>query len=139
MVVQDSNALVLASMVVIKKRVATLFTIEALTCICTIRLVKLFGLSKVEVERDSLTIIKKCQKEGVDKSKIGGYIQEIQEDIGFLTSILFQFISRDANLSARIVAIKSLKKGESFYLASVIPPFATKSLGMPRQQCRELD
>lgn len=115
-VVRDCNAQVLASRSVIVDRITYPFTAEASTCVHAVRLRMSLGLLNVEVEEDSLEIIKKFQGSAIEKSKISGFIQKIQALKSNFNSIKFQFIPRQENLTAHLLVVESLKKGEVFYL-----------------------
>lgn len=126
-------------MFVIEENVATPFVAEALACLHAVHLGQLLGFPRVEVKGDSLSVIKKCQMERVDKSEIGGYIREIQSHKKRFNFIRFQFIPKIANQTAHLIVIEILKKSESFYLAGTVPSFASESLGLHIQRRREPD
>lgn len=139
LVVRDSSGAVLVSKSVIDDRIATPFASEASDCVHAVRLGLQLGLEKVEIEGDSLTTIKKCQSNLLDRSEIGSFIREIQEQRNNFHDIIFKFIRRKANRTAHIIATESLHKGEEFYLIERVPPFAADSLGLDISMVRDPD
>ncbi|MBA0670397.1 hypothetical protein Goklo_029237, partial [Gossypium klotzschianum] len=59
-----------------------------------------------------LTVIKKCQATGMDKSIIGVVIRDIQKHSSRFQEIIFQFIQKSENYQAHKLAKETLEKGE---------------------------
>ncbi|MBA0845285.1 hypothetical protein Goarm_000072 [Gossypium armourianum] len=76
------------------------------------------------LEGDSLAIIKKCKSKGQDRSMVGAYIYDIQQEIYGFDNIRFQHTPRSANNLAHIFATETLKRGEEIYLDRGVPEYA---------------
>lgn len=74
-----------------------------------------FGVSirveMMEIEGDALSVIKKCQKNYIDQSKIIVFIRDIQQHKSGFQGIWFRHLSRSANQVAHKIAIESFTKG----------------------------
>ncbi|MFQ6626335.1 hypothetical protein Gotur_005259 [Gossypium turneri] len=80
--------------------------------------------SKIIIEGDSLSIIKKCKENRKDKSHIGAYIYDIQQIMSRSRNLMFEYIQRATNSLAHILAKESMKKREEIYLADSVPEYA---------------
>ncbi|KAG8475535.1 hypothetical protein CXB51_032303 [Gossypium anomalum] len=119
------NALgeVLASKIVIHRRVPTLFTMEACACFQTLLLEEQLALDSVVIEGDSRMTIKKCESDSLEKSIIGSIIRDIQHYKHHFRRISFNHIPRLENCLAHTLAIEGLRKGEDLYLERGLPEF----------------
>lgn len=124
MVARDENGRVLVSAVVLHDGIPSAFTTEAGARHQSICLGFDRGWSKVEIESDALSIIKKCKSEKIDKSRISAFIFNIQRLKGSFQSLKFTKTPRSTNKLAHVCATVSLKKNEPFYLDNNIPSFA---------------
>lgn len=82
------------------------------------------GFSKVAIEGDSLSMVKKCNQEKPDKSEIYAYIHNIKSLSHGFQRICFQHINRRENSLADILAKEGLQKKKEFYLLDFIPSCA---------------
>ncbi|MFQ6626338.1 hypothetical protein Gotur_005255 [Gossypium turneri] len=80
--------------------------------------------SKIIIEGDSLSIIKKCKENREDKSHIGAYIHDIQQIMSRSRNLTFEYIPRAANSLTPILAKESMKKREEIYLVDSVPEYA---------------
>ncbi|KAK5817793.1 hypothetical protein PVK06_022721 [Gossypium arboreum] len=92
------------------------FEAEAIACLQAVILGRDLGLKFVDIEKDSLTVIKKAKSTKRAKSVIGSYIQDIKELSKFFYKINFQHIGRSTNEKVHNLASKGLKIGENAYL-----------------------
>lgn len=70
-------------------------TAEAYACLHGVRFASELGFSKITVEGDSLTVLKKLRNSEADRSIIGGLIDEIKERSRAFSSIEFRHIPRE--------------------------------------------
>lgn len=97
------------------------------------------GFGTVEIEGDALKIIKKCRSQEVDKSEIGVFIRDIQQNKSLFSIIYFHHISRHANQVTHTIARESLNREEETYLIGVIPTYVVRFLDLRKRSERELD
>lgn len=71
---------VIVSNSVLANRIASSFVAEVFACSEAVRLGIGRGVDAVEIKGDTLTVIKKCQSNVEDKSKIGAYIRDIYQN-----------------------------------------------------------
>lgn len=76
-IARDMDGRVLVAESINQKEVPSSFATEALACRQTVHLGVEQGCTEVEIEGDSLSIIKKCQSKFRDKTQIETYIQDI--------------------------------------------------------------
>ncbi|PPD84526.1 hypothetical protein GOBAR_DD18535 [Gossypium barbadense] len=65
-----------------------------------------------------------CRKAGQDRSMIGTYIYDIQQQIYGLDKIRFQHAPRSANSLTHILTTETLRRGEEVYLDMGVPEYA---------------
>ncbi|KAA3479383.1 reverse transcriptase [Gossypium australe] len=106
-VVRDRNGHVLLTKSELHDGVESAFAAKALTC-----------------HRDSLSIIKKCNKPDLDRSVVGVYIQDIRRLKAKCRKIRFEHTPRMTNNLTHIIATKSLKQREEIYLIEAVPSYA---------------
>lgn len=136
-VAKDLNGEVLFSGSSIHVNIPTSFAMEAIACIKAVQMAKTQGCSDIQVEGDSLVIIKKRQANDLDKSLLTAYIHEIQSLKSSSQAIEFIHVPRSANTLAHIIAKESMRREEAFYLIGGVPPFAERVMVVDR--CREPD
>ncbi|KAK8552370.1 hypothetical protein V6N13_120773 [Hibiscus sabdariffa] len=84
--------------------VADAFIVKAFTCEKMVSLAIDLCFQSVQIERDSLSIIKKLQSASVDKSVISPIINDICVLMGSFEEITFSFVNRTGNAAARELA-----------------------------------
>ncbi|KAA3481359.1 reverse transcriptase [Gossypium australe] len=136
-VARDSEGEVLASKSKIHTNVVSAFAAEALACREAVQLGIDMKQRRMIIERDSLTIIKKCRNDSTDRSQIGSYIYDIRQMKKYFSKIRFDFIPRSVNTLAHMLAKETLKRKEEFYLVGVVPSFAETH--KQNERLRELD
>lgn len=120
-VARDSNGTILFSYSEIHFGIPSAFAAEAIACRKGVQMGIRRGWRHLILEGDSLTIVKKCKSKSQDRSMVGVYIFDIQQEIYGLENIRFQYIPRSANGLAHIIATESLRRGEEFYLDRGVP------------------
>ncbi|KAK9045019.1 hypothetical protein V6N11_058909 [Hibiscus sabdariffa] len=90
--------------------VADAFTAEALVCETAITFASDLGFSSVQVEGDSLSIIKKLNVATMDRSLINPIISDIHKLRGLFDNITFSYVGRKGNM----VAHELVKLGTQF-------------------------
>lgn len=123
-VIQDFEGNVLYSKTRLHKDVPSSFAAKAMAAFDAIELGLQLGFSMIEVEGDSLTVIRKLQDKKLDKSVLGTYIYNIRGICSDLQNCLFKHIAKHANGVAHILATECLKREEDTYLVRAIPFFA---------------
>ncbi|MBA0712537.1 hypothetical protein Golax_011636, partial [Gossypium laxum] len=81
---------VLVSASVLNNNVSSMFATKALACVQALRFGTELGLASEVVEGDSLSIIKKCQSNEIDKSEIEAYVRDIQHYQRGFQSVCFK-------------------------------------------------
>ncbi|KAA3464320.1 reverse transcriptase [Gossypium australe] len=123
-VIRDRRGHVLISCAVLHKGVASAFAAEAIACRKASQMAMEMHNRDVTIEGDSLTIIKKCNKEELDRSLVGSYINDIHKLKSKGKSLSFEFVPRSANNLAHIIATEALKRQEEYYLNDRVPSYA---------------
>ncbi|KAK5784583.1 hypothetical protein PVK06_039109 [Gossypium arboreum] len=122
----------LCSNVVINKNVPSVFTAEALAYIKSVHLGLDLGLMKVEIEGDSLSIIKKLRREDYGKFEIGAYIRDGKWLSKIFHTCKFKYIHRSMNSIAHMLATESLKRWDQCCLQDGVPIFAREEVERDR-------
>ncbi|KAG8482089.1 hypothetical protein CXB51_027072 [Gossypium anomalum] len=106
----------LASKSFIHYDIASPFAAEAYAGLEAVKLGIEMGIQEIQIQGDSLTVIKKCQLTTIDYSVIGAIIRNIQaKKVGF-QKIEFKHIPKMKNMSAHNIAKKTLKRSERTHL-----------------------
>ncbi|MBA0833693.1 hypothetical protein Goarm_006117, partial [Gossypium armourianum] len=96
---------------------------EAVACTVAIKLCLDLGLRRLEVERDSLTVIKKMKSSEDDRSKILAYIEDMKKISRDFQVYTFMRIQRSANGVAHQLASEGLKLKLEFLELNGVPEF----------------
>ncbi|KAA3475505.1 reverse transcriptase [Gossypium australe] len=127
-VVRDHQGFALLSSTELHEGVVSPFVAEAIACRRATQLALEINNGKVIIEGDSLSIIKKCNTNVIDKSQVGSFIHDIQELKNRVPHVRFEFVPRSANTLAHILATETLRRKESVYLENGVPPYAENQL-----------
>ncbi|KAA3490135.1 reverse transcriptase [Gossypium australe] len=123
-VVRDRFGFVLLASIELHKGVVSAFVAEAIACRRAAEVALVINRKEVIIEVDTLSIIKKCNTKGFDKSQVGSYIHDIHELRSKATNIRFEFVHRSGNHLAHILATETLRRGERIYLENGVPSYA---------------
>ncbi|MBA0619947.1 hypothetical protein Godav_005733 [Gossypium davidsonii] len=96
---------------------------EAVACTVAIKLCLDLGLRRLEVERDSLTVIKKMKSSEDDRSEILAYIEDMKKMSRDFQVYTFMHIQRSANGVAHQLASEGLKLKLEFLKFNGVPEF----------------
>ncbi|XP_016752722.1 uncharacterized protein [Gossypium hirsutum] len=116
-IIRDCNGDVMNSTTTINENVPSGFAAEALACLQGLEMGKNLGLKYVEIEGDSLAIIKRVKSRNRDKSVIGAHIHNIKELSKAFYECKFQHVRRTVNEHAHILATRGLKMKNTTHLA----------------------
>ncbi|KAL4272634.1 hypothetical protein GQ457_13G013290 [Hibiscus cannabinus] len=101
---RNSQGLIMAACASPHSDVTAVFVSEAITCKLSVQFPKKLGFSNVVIEQDSLTVFKKINSCAPDRSVIVSIVFDIKElSLGF-HSIIFSFVSREANNTTHVLA-----------------------------------
>ncbi|KAA3453480.1 reverse transcriptase [Gossypium australe] len=123
-VARDSAGQVLVSATDIHQGVESAFAAEAIACRRATQIALGMGGKQINIEGDSLSIIKKCNQTDFDKSQIGAFIYDIQRMKNRGSSLKFTYSPRSSNKLAHLLATETLRRNEVFYLFHCVPRFA---------------
>ncbi|KAA3460000.1 reverse transcriptase [Gossypium australe] len=123
-VARDNTRSVLVSKSRVHEKVGSAFVAEALACREAIQLGIDMQEKNIIIEGDSLTVIKKCRQDSVDRSQIGSYIFDIHQKKSVFSRLSFDFIPRSGNILAHLIAKDSLKNRRELYLEREVPSCA---------------
>ncbi|KAA3458643.1 reverse transcriptase [Gossypium australe] len=136
-VARDSSGQVLVSSTKIHRGVDSAFAAEALACRRATQIALEMESTNMIIEGDSLSTIKKCMKNSLDKSQIGPLIHDVHQMKSRRNNLKFKFIPRSANKLAHLLATETLKRKEEMYLLNRAPWYAESQA---RDECiREPD
>ncbi|KAK8558797.1 hypothetical protein V6N13_098433 [Hibiscus sabdariffa] len=114
-VARNSQGLVMAACTFPHSAVADAFTVEALACELAVTFATDLGFNSVQVEGDSLSIIKKLNAATMDRSLISPIISDIQNLRGSFDNITFTFVGRNDNMVAHELAKLGTQFSEPMY------------------------
>ncbi|MBA0686317.1 hypothetical protein Goari_013926, partial [Gossypium aridum] len=120
-VARNAHGEVLVSRAVFHPNVGSPFAAEAIACLWTVKASTKIGWSKVIIEGNALTIIKKCQSDQIDRSEIGVHIRDIHQISQQFGWIRFKHTNNVANQLAHVLANMSLKREEPTYMYGEVP------------------
>ncbi|KAK8717719.1 hypothetical protein V6N13_044977 [Hibiscus sabdariffa] len=80
------------------------FQAKALACLVAVNFARDLGFTRVVIEGDSLTVIKKCQLKNIDASLISPLIADIKEVSKFFVSVSYGFVHRETNDAVHLLA-----------------------------------
>ncbi|XP_040960200.1 uncharacterized protein [Gossypium hirsutum] len=123
-VVRNTEGKALISCLEIHHQIGSAFAAEALACRRAVQIGIEMKWSKIIIEGDSLSIIKKCKENREDKSHIRAYIHDIQQIMSRSRNLTFEYIPRATNSLTHILARESMKKREEIYLVDSVPEYA---------------
>ncbi|MFQ6620607.1 hypothetical protein Gotur_000746 [Gossypium turneri] len=98
--------------------------VEALACFQMIKMELHVGLTRVEIEGDTLSVIRKLQSKGIDRSVIGAHILNIRAICERYQVCVFKHTLRQANEVAHLLVVEGLKRNEEIYLIGEVPSYA---------------
>ncbi|KAK8711269.1 hypothetical protein V6N13_146555 [Hibiscus sabdariffa] len=114
-------------------RVADTFTAEAMACEQAVTFAIELGFCSVQVEGDSLSVIKKLVSAAPDKSILSPIIRDISSKKGFFESFTFSFVGRCGNGTAHALCREGLHHNNPRYwmeeAPEVVVQAAAKDLG----------
>ncbi|MBA0705033.1 hypothetical protein Golax_017252 [Gossypium laxum] len=84
------------------------------------------GLKRVEIEGDTLSVIRKLQSKGINRSVIGAHILNIRAICEGYQVCVFKHTLRQANEVAHLLVVEGLKRNEEIYLIGEVPSYAKK-------------
>ncbi|KAK8690631.1 hypothetical protein V6N13_074162, partial [Hibiscus sabdariffa] len=119
---RDNEGFILAASSTPHWYVAGPFQDEALACLATVNVARDLGFTRVIVEGDSLTVIKKCLSEAIDVSLISLMIADIKHVSKGFVNINFNFVCREANDAAHILAQEGKAYSNPMYWIEEVPP-----------------
>ncbi|KAK8606864.1 hypothetical protein V6N13_052617 [Hibiscus sabdariffa] len=120
-VARNSQGLVLAACTFPHSAVADAFSAEALACESAVTFASDLGFRSVQVEGDSLSIIKKFNAATMDRSLISPIISDIQTLRGSFDNITFSFVGRQGNMVAHELAKLGIQLSEPMYWMEEVP------------------
>ncbi|KAK9003211.1 hypothetical protein V6N11_060777 [Hibiscus sabdariffa] len=103
-IARNSQGLIMETCSFPHMNVADAFVAEAYACKQAVGFAKDLGFTKVIIEGDSPTIIKKLNSRKVDRSVVYPVIRDIQALFQDFVSISFCFVRREANVAAHVLA-----------------------------------
>ncbi|KAK8624975.1 hypothetical protein V6N13_089859 [Hibiscus sabdariffa] len=120
-VARNSQGLVLAACTFPHSVVADTFSAEALAWESAVTFASDLGFRSVQVEGDSLSIIKKLNAATMDRSLISPIISDIQTLRGSFDNITFSFVGRQGNMVAHELAKLGIQLSEPMYWMEEVP------------------
>ncbi|MBA0742079.1 hypothetical protein Gogos_015179 [Gossypium gossypioides] len=107
---RDSRGDVIASKITLHERISSPFATKARLCVEALRLCLDLNVQNLEVEGDSLTVIKKATKDETDFSEISGYMEDVKRLSKVFQSCTFLHVERSANEAANQLAREGLRQ-----------------------------
>ncbi|KAK8656319.1 hypothetical protein V6N13_098273 [Hibiscus sabdariffa] len=107
---------------------------EVLACLVAVNFARDLGFTRVVIEGDSLTVIKKCQSENIDASLISPLIVDIKEVSKVFVSVSYGFVHREANGAAHVLAQEGKMYSSPMYWMEETPPNTTLAADKDRER-----
>lgn len=125
----------------IKENIPSTFATEALVYIQAMQmgLGLDLGIRAMEVEGDSLTVVKKAQMDEEDRSEISTYIKDAKSLSKESQTCIFIHASRLANGVVHLLATEWIKRMEQTYLMNGVLSFANAVVEIDRQWTKALE
>ncbi|KAL4312649.1 hypothetical protein GQ457_01G024910 [Hibiscus cannabinus] len=120
-VARNSQGLVMAACTFPHSAVADAFSAEAIACELAVNFASDLGFRSVQVEGDSLSIIKKLNATTMDRSLISPIISDIQSLRGSFDNITFSFVGRQGNMVAHELVKLGILLTEPMYWMKEVP------------------
>lgn len=98
-----------------------LFAAEARACVEALRLSSELNVQSLEVEGDSLTVIKKANTDETDSSEISGYMEDVKRLSKNFQRCSFTHVRRSANEAANHLAREGLRQKQELFFSNGIP------------------
>ncbi|KAK8996593.1 hypothetical protein V6N11_081860 [Hibiscus sabdariffa] len=114
--------------------VADHFQAEALACLVAVTFAKDLDFTRVIIEGDSLTIIKKRASEAIDVSLVSPTVADIKEVAKVFQDAGFNFVHREANVAAHTLAQEGKMYNGPMYWIEEAPPRSTFAAEKDREQ-----
>lgn len=108
--------------------VTSTFAAESIACLEEVKIGLDHGFFNAIIEGDSLSVIKKCSINLVDRSEINAYIRSINNLISRFHSVTFQHVNRSDNSVAHKLATKCLRESSESYLLNAVPAFVQREV-----------
>ncbi|MBA0754177.1 hypothetical protein Gogos_020357, partial [Gossypium gossypioides] len=124
LVARDREGTVLLSCSEIHHRITSAFAAEAVACRKALQTGIGMKWESIIIERDSLSIIRKCKEKSPDKSLVSAYIYDIHQLRLKLKECSFEYVPRSANSLMHILAKETLKRNVGVYLVGRVPEAA---------------
>ncbi|KAL4272436.1 hypothetical protein GQ457_13G019990 [Hibiscus cannabinus] len=112
---RNDEVLIMAAYILHHEHVSDAFMAEALSCLQALILSRDLGFSKIVVDGDSLTVIKKLCSVAADKSTISPVIYDIKMVAQGFVHVSFSFVRRQANIAAHTLT----SEGKAFHCPMV--------------------
>lgn len=122
----DREGTVILSCSEVCQRVPSAFAAEALVCWKSLQIGVYMKWEKVDIEGDSLSIIRKCKAKSPDKSMASAYIHDIHQLLLNTKDCNFEHVPRLANSLVHILATEALKSNKGDYLIGRVPEVAER-------------
>ncbi|KAL4361294.1 hypothetical protein GQ457_04G002860 [Hibiscus cannabinus] len=120
-VARDSQGLIMAACTYPHTGIADAFVAEAVACERAVMLAIDLGFRSIQIEGDSLSVIKKLNSSAMDKSAISPIIRDILLLKSLFEAITFSFVGRTGNKAAHALAKLGLQQGEPQYWIEEAP------------------
>ncbi|OMP03760.1 hypothetical protein COLO4_10225 [Corchorus olitorius] len=101
--------------------VADAFVAESFAAVRALSWAREMGFGGIIVEGDALSIIRKLNSPNLDFSPVGAYIEEAKSLSVLFRRCCFQYINRNGNLVAHVLAQHSLSLGEEIVWVDDVP------------------
>ncbi|MBA0562263.1 hypothetical protein Golob_007322, partial [Gossypium lobatum] len=105
----ENKLLVITSKITCHEKIPSPFAAKAVACTVAIKLCLDLGLRRLEVERDSLTVIKKMKSCEDDRSEILAYIEDMKKMSRDFQVYTFMHIQKSAKGVVHQLASEGLK------------------------------
>ncbi|MBA0701815.1 hypothetical protein Goari_027351, partial [Gossypium aridum] len=132
---RDQRGNVIASKIACHESIPSPFAAEAVACTVAMKLCLDLGLRILEVEGDSLTVIKKAKSNEDDRSEISAYIEDMKKMTKDFQVCTFKHVQRSANGVAHQLVSEGLKLKLAFFESNGVLDFVEELVEQDR--CRE--
>ncbi|KAK9024334.1 hypothetical protein V6N11_004501 [Hibiscus sabdariffa] len=121
-IARNSQGLIMATCALSHNMIVDTFLAEAKVCEAVVDLAISLGFQSIQVEGDSLTVIKKLSAPSTYKSIISPVILDIKSKLGSFENITFAHVGRQGNQAAHMLTKEGLQRLLSRFWIEEAPP-----------------
>ncbi|MBA0634424.1 hypothetical protein Godav_029565 [Gossypium davidsonii] len=127
LIIRNKVCLIMGACTYPYSHVVDAFVAEARACERVIWFARELRFQHIQIEGDSLAIIKKLQLDTSDKSVLGSIVVDIKQNMGLFVYVTFHHVSRDENEAAHVLAREGCCSLKEWFWIEEAPELAERA------------